>query len=54
MEKGMESTLTPFQNWTVELLHLRSRTTSSLLPADIDFGMGCLLYFRYVMGLVLT
>ena len=50
---GMESTLLPYQDWTAELLHLRSCTMSLLFP-DIDFDMGFLMYFRYVMGLGLN
>jgi hypothetical protein len=51
---GMESTLLPYQDWTAELLHLRSCTMSLLFPEDIDFDMECLMYFRYVMGLGLS
>ena len=51
IEMGIDSTLIPYQDWTVELLHLHSCTKSVLLPDDIDYDMECFLYFRYVLGL---
>ena len=49
METGMESTLIPYQDWTTELLHLRSCAERELLD-DIDYDMKCFLYFCLVLG----
>ena len=37
---GMESTLLPYQDWTAELLHLRSCTMSLLFPDIVSICDG--------------